>query len=156
MTDQLALFGVRRVTDRVSAFELQAPLEEVAPRAEQLHRKDEAGGSIAAATRAVDTGRAATEAAAVLEALARHPHTTSAELADRTPDIAHRLGQKADAWRTTCARRLPGLEDRGLVAATVVRLSLHRPHRDVDPNIAPCTVSEGAPLSIRWRRKETA
>jgi len=152
--DQLALFAVRPLTDRVAAFDLQAPLHRPTHHAERLHRADDVGGSIAAAADAVESGRAESEARLVLLALARHPGSTSAELADRTPDLARELGQSADAWRTTCARRLPGLEDAGLVIATAPRFSLHRPHREVDPHLQPCTTSQRTLRAIRWRRKE--
>jgi len=119
-------------------------------RPEHLHRADDQGGSIASAERAVDTGRAAIEARVVLAALRRHDGATSAELAEWTPEFGAQLGQSPSEWRHTCARRLPGLEDQGLVRAVVTRPSLRRPHRDVDPDLAPCTVSPGAPQSIRW------
>lgn len=60
------------------------------------------------------------------------------------------LEQSPTEWRHTCARRLPGLEDQGLARAVVARPSVRRPDRTVDPNLAPCTVSPGAPQSIRW------
>lgn len=120
------------------------------PPAEHLHRADDQGGSIASAQRVVDTGRAAIEARVVRAALLRHEGATSAELAEWTPEFGAQLGQSPSEWRHTCARRLPGLEDQGLVRAVVARPSVRRPHRDVDPNLAPCTVSPGAPQSIRW------
>ena len=125
-----------------------------APPAEHLHRANDQGGSIAAAARVVETGRAAVEARVVLAALLRHPGATSAELAEWSPEFGTQVGQSLAEWRHTCARRLPGLEDRGLVRAVATRPSIRRPHRAVDPNLQPCTVSPGAPQSLRWWPKE--
>lgn len=147
MSEQGSLF--RNRSDAGLALGVE-PVD-LSPRAEALHRADDQGGSIASAERVVDTGRAATESALVLHLLKRYPGSTSAELAHETDWDAHMvLGQEVEAWRTTCARRLPGLEDQGLVRAVVARPSVRRPNRDVDPNLAPCTVSPGAPQSIRW------
>lgn len=121
------------------------------PRAEHLHRAHDQGGSIRAASDAVESGRAAAESVAVLEALRRFPESTSAELAARAPEIGRKIGQDPTAWRTTCARRLPGLEDRGAVRATVPSFDLHRPFRDIDPELPPCTASKRAGRCIRWR-----
>lgn len=129
---------------------MQTTLTFDGPRAEHLHRADDQGGSIASAERVVRNGSAAVESSLVLAALLDHPGLTSAELADRTAVLGEQFGQDAHAWRTTCARRLPGLEDQGLVRAVVARPSIRRPHRAVDPDLAPCTVSPGAPQSIRW------
>lgn len=147
MTDQLALFVPRRHAGQTLGIE---PAPQFTPRAEHLHRADDQGGSIAAAARVVDTGRAATEAYAVLRALRLHPGTTSAELADRTRELGLEIGQTETEWRHTVARRLPGLEDAGKVRATGNRPSIRRPQRGVDPNLQPCTISPGRPQSLRW------
>lgn len=149
---QDSLFAPRRHAGTLLGFE---PAPPVTPPAEHLHRADDQGGSIAAAARAVETGRAETEARLVLEALRLHPGATRAELAKWTAAaFAPRAGQAADEWAYTCGRRLSGLEDRGLVRAIANRPSVRRPWREVDPNVAPCTVSPGAPQSLRWWPKE--
>lgn len=145
MSDQLSMFRADRHGDTFLGLKPVEP-----PPVEHLHRADDPGGSIASAERVVKSGSAAVEASIVLAALLDHPGSTSAELAERTLALGEQFGQDAHAWRTTCARRLPGLEDQGLVRATVPRPSRTRPNRKVDPNLAPCTVSPGAPQSIRW------
>lgn len=148
MSGQARLFQPRIDAGTLLGYEPAAPS---APAPGHLHRADDQGGSIASAGRVVESGRAETEARLVLQALRYHPGLTSAELALRSPEQGlGALGQSLSEWRTTCARRLPGLEDQGLVRAVVARPSLRRPHRDVDPDLAPCTVSPGAPQSIRW------
>lgn len=146
MTDQIAMFESRRHGETHLGFSTPA---------EHLHRADDQGGSIAAAARVVETGKADIEARVVRAALLRHPGATSAELAEWSPEFGTQLGQSLAEWRHTCARRLPGLEDRGLVRAIANRPSIRRPHRAVDPNLAPCTVSPGAPQSLRWWPMET-
>lgn len=145
--DQLAMFRARIDGGMVLGLE---PAEPTAPPAEHLHRSDDQGGSIASAERVVAGGSAAVEASLVLAALLDNPGSTSAELAQKTTALGEQFDQDAHAWRTTCARRLPGLEDQGLVRAEVARPSIRRPNRAVNPDLAPCTVSPGAPQSIRW------
>lgn len=149
MTDQLALFVPRRHAGQTLGID---PAPQFTPRAEHLHRADDQGGSIAAAAGAVESGRAETEARAVYECLCNNPGTTSAELAYRTPAAGWDLDQSEAEWRHTVARRLPGLEDRGLVKAVTQRPSITRPDREVDPNLPPCTVT--GRVSLRWRPLE--
>lgn len=140
--DQGNLFAPRTHAGTTLGFDVAAPP------AGHLHRADDQGGSISAAEDAVASGRCATEARLVLRALRRHPGATSAELAEWASDLRLDLEQSTSAWRYTCARRLSGLEDAGLVVASARRPSVHRPHRRVDANLPRCTVT--ATPAIRW------
>lgn len=117
-------------------------------------RSDPSSSVIVAAERA-ENGRAAHEAEVVLRCLRQFPGATSAELAHWTADVGQsEFGQDAHAWRSTCARRLPGLEDRGLVYAVSPSFRVGGRTRRFDPNIAPCRVTvtaNGKALrSLRW------
>lgn len=117
-----------------------------------LARSADVSSSHEAAEREVRSGRVATELNAALRAVERHSGHTSKELPLLTEDIGlEMLHQGPERWRMTLARRLPNLDDKGLIAAEAPSYSPRRPWRRVNPKIAPCGVS--GVRSIRWHRK---
>lgn len=116
MTAQLPLFGAPQAADAA-----------VVAAATPLHRRSDSHGSRAAAKNLVAKGWRATHDAAVLEALARRPWSTSLELDRDEHAFLSSLGVRD---RTETARRLPGLLKRQMV----IRLD-----PDDNPSIRPCS-----------------
>lgn len=117
-----------------------------------LARSTDVSSSHEAAERKARTGRLANELNAALQAVERHSGHTSKELPLLTEDIGlELLHQGPERWRMTLARRLPNLDDAGLISAEAPSHSPRRPWRKVNPKIAPCEVS--GVRSIRWYRK---
>lgn len=132
----------------IAAGQMALPLEPPRPASHPARRGDPLG-SHQAAVDVTTSGRRDAECAVVLEAVRRFPGRTSHELArDAEPLGSLRLGQELDAWRYTLARRLPELEDGGLVCAVAPSCSSRRPLRSVDPRLAPCTVARKR--AMRW------
>lgn len=134
---------------------MQLALSLCAPDPRTTVRRSDPSSSVIVAAERIQTGRAGHEAQIVLRCLRLFPGATSAELAHWTQDIGQsELGQSEDPWRSTIARRLPGLEDAGLVRAEAPAFKTARPRRRINPSIAPCRVGKspkGNPLkAIRW------
>jgi len=131
------------------ADQMALPLEPPRPGLFPARNTDPQSSKDAAAEH-VANGRRDIECEVVLEALRRFPGSTSRELAVDAERIGLQLlGQERDEWRYTLARRLPELEDAGLVRAVVHAASRNRPGRQVDPALRPCRVR--SKRVIRWR-----